>query len=423
MSTKFYNAKILTMNNTDITQGEVWTDGDSISYVGEAKPVPENVTFEREIDLKGNLIIPAFKNAHSHSAMTFLRSYADDLPLHEWLHEQVFPMEAKLTGDDIYWLSRLAFMEYLSSGISACFDMYFEPQAVAAAAKDVGFRLTMCGSVNNFGTTPKILREYYEEYNNYDPLVAYKLGFHAEYTNDVKLMEEIAEMAKAYKAPVFAHNSETALEVEGCKERHGGMTPTELFESVGLYEYGGGGFHCVHMTGNDLDIFKRRGLWAVTNPASNCKLASGIAPLAKMLDLGINIAIGTDGAASNNALDMFREMYLAAVLQKILLQDAASMSAVQVLEAACKGGALAIGLDDCDTIAEGKKADLTVIDLNQPNMQPLNNIVKNIVYAGSKQNVALTMVNGRVLYENGNFSAKDSDLVYAKANEIIARMR
>ncbi|MBQ8780385.1 MAG: amidohydrolase [Oscillospiraceae bacterium] len=427
MGIRFYNCRILTMEDFNIVWGEVHTDGNLISYVGDEANAPKDIKFEREINLNGNLIMPSFKNAHTHSAMSFLRSYADDLPLNDWLFQQVFPMEAKLTGEDIYRLSKLSFAEYLTSGITACFDMYFEPDFMAKAADETGMRTIMCGSVagsaDECDAALLKLDTLYNKFKNHSEYVSYRLGFHAEYTTDISIMKGIAEMSKKYKQPVYTHNSETASEVQGCKERHNGMTPTELMESLGMFEYGGGGFHCVHMSDNDLDIFKRRGLWAVTNPGSNSKLASGIAPLCKMNDMGINLAIGTDGPASNNALDMFREMYLTTVLQKLKLDDAAAMPADTVLKMAACGSALAMGLDDCDTLSVGKKADIIVIDLDQPNMQPLNNIVKNIVYSGSKTNVKLTMCSGRVLYENGSFTTLDTELVYSQANEAIERMK
>ena len=171
----------------------------------------------------------------------------------------------------------------------------------------------------------------------------------------------------------------------------------------GIFDYGGGGYHCVWMTDEDIELFAKKKLWAVTNPCSNLKLASGIAMVDRMNAAGVPMAIGTDGAASNNALDFFREMYLASVLQKVQNMDAAAGGAEKVLEMACVGGAQAMGINDADDIAEGKFADMIVIDMKRPNMRPLNNIPKNIVYAGSKDNVRLTMVAGRVLYENGEF--------------------
>ena len=191
-----------------------------------------------------------------------------------------------------------------------------------------------------------------------------------------------------------------------------------------MFDYGGGGFHCVHMTPQDLEVFLDKDLFVITNPASNIKLASGIAPLTQMHEMGIRLAIGTDGPASNNCLDMFREMFLTTALQKVSLEDAAAMDAHLVLHMATAGGAMAMQLPDCDVIAPGKKADLILIDLNQPNMQPLNHITKNLVYSGSKQNIKMTMVDGEILFQDGKFFVGvPAEEIYAKANESIQRMK
>lgn len=423
MKTRIYNARILTMERgTEMTEGEIWIDGERISYVGDPQE-NQDIRWDREIDAEGNVVMPGFKDAHTHSAMTFLRSYADDLPLQEWLFNRVFPMEDKLTAEDVYWCAVLANMEYLTSGITANFDMYKINEANAKASKDVGFRTVLCGSINDFGGTVAEIEEEYLRFNEYDPLISYQLGFHAEYTTGRPILEEMAALSQKRKAPVYTHNSETKNEVEGCIERYG-MTPTVLLNQIGMFEHGGGGFHCVHMSEEDLQICKDKGLWVVTNPASNMKLASGTAPIQKMLDEGIHLAIGTDGPASNNCLDMFREMFLVTALQKLTIPDAAALDAREVLHMATVGGAHAMCLPDCDVLAPGKYADLILLDLQQPNMQPRNNIVKNIVYSGSKQNVKLTMINGKILYEDGKFDiGVDPQEVYQRANASIARMR
>ncbi len=419
---RFYNGRVLSFTNgTEITNDEVWTDGGSICYVGPKKAVMPQ--FEREIDLKGDLLLPGFKNAHTHSAMTFLRSMADDMPLDRWLNEQVFPREAKLSPDMLYVMTKLAIMEYLSSGITSSFDMYFHNDAYVKANIDAGFRTVICGALNNFDRDITALEREYLHFNDCHELISYRLGFHAEYTTSLERMEYVASLTQKYKAPMFVHSSETKGEVQGCIERHG-VTPTVLFDKLGMYGYGGGGFHCVYMSEEDIDIFKRRKLCVVLNPASNLKLASGIAPVTRFLSEGIDLAIGTDGAASNNALDFFREMYLVTALAKYREADASVCDANKVLEMACVGGAKAMGLDDCDCIAAGKKADMTVINLHRPNMHPLNNISKNIVYAGSKENVRLTMVNGKILYENGEFFiGEDAEKLYAEADKISEAVR
>ncbi len=427
MKTRIYNAKIITMvKGTGILEGEVHIKDGRISFAGtkeEAGQIKDTPVWDREIDACGNIIMPGFKDAHTHSAMTFLRSYADDLPLKEWLYNRVFPMEAKLTEEDILWYSRLAILEYLTSGITANFDMYMKNEANAKASEEAGFRTVLCGSINDFGGTVEEIEAEYKHFNNYGSLISYKLGFHAEYTTKREILEQMAALAEKYKAPVYTHNSETMEEVQGCIERYG-MTPTEFLDSIGMFNYGGGGFHCVHMTDKDLNICKEKNIWVVTNPASNLKLASGIAPVQKMLDMGIGLAIGTDGAASNNCLDMFREMFLTTALQKVSIPDASAADASDILYMATSGGALAMGLTDCDTIEEGKCADLIMLDLHQPNMQPLNNIAKNIVYSGSKQNVKMTMVAGKILYEDGKFNiGTDAEEIYAQANERIERMK
>ncbi len=418
MKTRIYNARILPMvEDTEMICGEIWVEGNKITYVGESKS--SSVIWDREIDAKQNLVMPGFKNAHTHSAMTFLRSYADDLPLLEWLEQQVFPQEAKLTEEQAYWNAVLAIMEYLSSGITANFDMYFHVPAIAKASVDCGFRTKFVCGMNDFSSSLEEMEAQYLKFNEYHELISYSLGFHAEYTNKEESLKSIAELAKKYKAPVYTHNSESAEEVRGCIERRG-TTPTAYLDSLGLFEYGGGGYHCVHLTEEDMEIFKKRNMSIITNPGSNTKLASGIADITKMLEMGINVGIGTDGPASNNCLDMFREMFLVTGLAKLRENDASAVAADKVLEMATKGSAKAMGLTECDCLQEGKLADLIMIDLQQPNMQPINNIVKNVVYSGSKINVTMTMVNGKILYENGKYDiGVEPSEVYAKVNQCI----
>ena len=425
MKVHFTNAKIMSMaKGADLFEGDLITEGDRIVYCGPSLEHGDELAqgCDRVINAGGNLLMPGFKNAHTHSAMTFLRSFADDMPLDRWLNEQVFPREAKLTGEDIYWLSKLAFLEYLTSGTTACFDMYFGLDDMTAAAQEYGFRTVFCGSINRFGGTVQGLADDHGKYNHVGSLISHRLGFHAEYTTDLSMMQELAELARTLKEPVYTHICETRHEVEGCIERYG-KTPPELMDSLGLFDYGGGGFHCVHFTQRDRAIFAEKGVYAVTNPASNLKLASGIADLTAMACAGVKMAIGTDGPASNNCLDMFREMFLAAGLQKVQQENASAMPAATVLDMATCQGARAMGLMDCDCLAVGKMADLIVIDLQRPNMQPLNNIAANLVYSGSKENVKLTMIGGKILYEDGTFFVgEEPPIVYEQANRIIRRI-
>ncbi|MBQ8984212.1 MAG: amidohydrolase [Lachnospiraceae bacterium] len=437
---RFYNGKVLTCADGDWkvhSDYEVRVDMDRIVYVG-SKDEKKRTEADREIDLHGNLLMPGFKDAHTHSPMTFLRSYADDLPLQEWLYQQVFPMEDQLTPELIYEFTKLAILEYLTSGITASFDMYVEPEANALANVKMGFRTVLCGTLNDFKDSIPALEGFYKKFNQYHPLISYQLGFHAEYTTSESLLKDLAALANEYQAPVYTHLSETEKEVAECRMRYG-KSPVKLLHDLGMWNYGGGGFHGVHVSEEDLEILasyvtyesigsvqmkKKSPVYIVTNPASNAKLASGIAPITEYIKRGIPLAIGTDGPASNNALNMFREMYLATVLAKLRDQDASSCPAEKVLYMATVGGAKAMGLHNCDCIAEGKQADLIVIDLQQPNMQPEHNIVKNLVYSGSKQNVKLTMIAGKILYEDGVFQVgEEPEAIYERINQLVKRIK
>lgn len=399
MRTRFYNAQVLTMKDLNIFSGEVWIEDNKISYVGKSKETSAH--FDREIDVQNNLIMPGFINAHTHSGMTFLRSMADDMPLQQWLNEKVFPIEAKLTQDDIYYFSKLAILEYLTSGITTNFDMYLNPEAIVKASLDTKYRTVLCGAVNDFCLSVEDVERCFNEYNQENSLISYILGFSHEYTNSKEKIEQVAALSHKYKAPVYTHLSETEYEVSTCKEKTG-LSPVEYLCDLGVYDYGGGAFHCVHMSEHDLDLFQEKHLNVVTNPASNLKLASGIAPIQSMLQRNINVCLGTDGAASNNCLDMFREMFLVTGLAKYKEKDASAVDAYEVLKMATVNGAQALNLN-CGVLEAGKLADLIILDLHQPNMQPMNNIAKNIVYSGSKSNVKCTMVNGEILYEDGRF--------------------
>ena len=432
MNIRLYNARILTMEEgRELFEGEIWVQGERILYVGDGKNQQEidaslpgkSIKWDKETDCGKNLLMPGFKNAHTHSGMTLLRSYADDLPLHEWLNGQIFPVEAKMTAEDIYVLSKLAILEYLTSGITAVFDMYLTPESIGDAFGHMGMRLVQVGAVNNFSQSLELVEEMYQKLNRKSPLQSYILGFHAEYTCSQALLEGVAALAHKYKAPVFTHLAETQREVAGCRERYG-MTPLAFLNALGIFDYGGGGYHCVHMTPEDIRIMGEKGLYAVTNPGSNAKLASGIAPINDFLKAKVPVAIGTDGPASNNCLDMFREMFLVTGLAKLREKEAAAVAATEVLKMATVNGSLAMGLKDGDVLAAGKLADIIMIDLHQPNMQPLNNIPKNLVYSGSKQNVAMTMVGGQILYEKGEFLTADRpEEIYEKAGKIMERIK
>ncbi|MDE5991390.1 MAG: amidohydrolase [Clostridia bacterium] len=422
MMIRIYNAKILTPNGI-IDGGELWTEDGKIKLVSQVSPLIL-LPWDREINANGNLLIPSFKNAHAHSPMVFLRSYADDTALDEWLFKQVFPREAKLTPDDCYWLTKLAILEYLSSGISVASDMYFHLGSIADACVDCGFRNVILEGITD-GNKPELYKKLQWGVDNLDGkggLIEYRLGLHAEYTNSEECIKMLAGFAKENKMPVYTHLCETPKEVNECLQRHG-KTPGEYLSDLGLFDHGGVAYHFVHPSEKDIKLLKERGVSVVTCPASNLKLASGIAPIKRLADEGFNVAIGTDGAASNNALDMFREMYLATGLQKGALGDPTAVSGESVLDMATVNGAKAMGLNGLAGLEIGQDADIVMLDLRQPNMQPLNNIVKNIVYAGSKSNVLMTIVAGKILYEKGEYNVgEDADKIYLECQRIADRI-
>ena len=418
MLTLFKNARILTMKSSDVTSGELVVKDNRIAYIG---PHYEGEVPDRVIDCEGNVLMPGLKNAHAHTAMVFARSCSDDLSLHDWLYTTIFPMEEKFEDGDIYHLTKLGILEYLAGGITAAFDMYFHVPEIVKASEEMGFRSVILAT--SAQEPISLLRERYYEINKPDSLCKYFLGIHAEYTTSEERIKEVVGLSHELKAPIYLHIGETEAEVQGCVERHG-TTPVKYLDSLGFFDYGGGGFHCNYFTDEEVDIFKKHNCYIVTCPCSNLKLASGIAPLYRYKNAGLTIAIGTDGAGSNNALDMFREMYLVSTLQKVTNKDPKVMDGFEVLKMATINGAHALGLNDSDILEEGKYADIIMIDLSNPAMQPINNIAKNIVYSGSKDCVKMTMINGKILYYDHKFFVdEDVNEIIEKANEITKRLK
>ncbi len=420
MKTLLTNARILKMNDEDIFFGSIVVEDDRIVYIGD--DYSNFGPFDIIRDCKGNVLMPGFKNAHTHSAMSFLRSKADDLKLQDWLFGVVIPREDFLRPKDVYELSKISFLEYLTSGITACFDQYYFPLSTGKAAEDMGMRCVLLGTYNKQFDMVQKLCDIYHQFNDKDGLVRYCVGVHAEYTLAEGELEKVVETLHILKAPFYVHICETEKEVKECYERRG-MSPVAYFEKMGAYDYGGGGYHCCYFSDKDIEIFKKHNCFAVTCPGSNSKLASGIAPISKYLEKGLPVAIGTDGPASNNCLDMFKEMTLLSSLQKLSLKDPSALPAFEILKMATVNGARAMGLFDCDILEVGKKADIIEIDLSRPNMQPLNNIVNNIVYSGSKDNIKMTMINGKILYKDGKFFVKEKpSTIYRKCQKIGERI-
>lgn len=421
MKLRIYNAKILTPHG--IINGELRTDGDRIVYLSPVSTLDWQ-DWDREIDLGGNLLAPSFKNAHTHSPMTFLRSRAEDMPLKDWLYKQVFPAEAKLTDEDCYYFTRLAVAEYYSGGTTYCSEMYGHTEAVAQAFADTGFGSFIGSGIFDFdGGYDDITKRAEELKCKIDklPRQRYALAMHAQYTCGEQTLRAVSDLSEKFSLPVTTHLSETQEEVESCKEKYG-LSPVKLLAEKGIFDLGGTGYHCVHLDDEDIKILNNCRVGAVTCPCSNLKLASGIAPLKKLLDAGITLGVGTDGAASNNALDMFRETYLATVLQKYLENDAVAVSAKDIYRAATDGKAF--GLENADGLYIGALADMAVIDLNAPNMQPLNDIESNLVYAGGRQNVIMTISGGKVVYEKGEYLyGEDYGALLEKCNAAAERIK
>ena len=364
MRYRFYNAKILTMEDREIFDGEVWVNGSDIEFVGKDK---EGSGFDQEIDCEGNLLMPTLKNAHTHSAMTFSRSLADNLPLDVWLNTKIFPMEAKLKDEHIYWFSKLAILEYIRSGVSLACDMYFFREASNKASDESGFRFSYVSGANNFGGVDE-LEEQYLKHNNYSDLISMHIGCHAEYTTSKENLQKISDLANKYKAPVFIHNSETRKEVDECIGRYG-KTPTQVLDEIGMFNYGGGGYHCVHFDDKDYEIFKNRDLLAVFNPCSNLKLSSGIADIKRFVDEGISVSVGTDGAGSNNSLNLFRDLYLAGVLPNVRGEGEANIDPYILLKGVTSVCPKYYGQDKICYLKEGQKADILMIDLNDKSVE------------------------------------------------------
>lgn len=433
MSILFKNANILNRSFDVEKNVNVLISGNRIKKIfSENENLHSSIDADEDfknaqiIECNGNYLIPGIKNSHTHNAMVFLRSLSDDVPLDVWLNTYCFPNEAKLTSEDIYYFTILGIMENLSSGVTGSLDMYLNNYAVADASLLTGFRTTISETIQKFkkDSTPE---ECFIKLNNYKGdngnLIKYSLGVHAEYTNTDETLTLISNLVHKYKGTFFTHNAETKKEVDECKERWNGLTPTEVFESYGLFDYGGGSYHCVYLEDKDIEIFKKHNLIAVTCPASNVKLASGIAPIKKLLDNNLCIAIGTDGPASNNAIDMFREMYLTSTLQKVTCGNPSILNAKEILTMAMVNGAKALGHEDGAFIAEGQLADIVLIDVHKPNMQPENTFINNLVYACGKQNVKLTMVDGKICYMDGKyFMGEDENYIYKKCNELLKNL-
>ncbi len=426
MKILFKNAKIFNLENTaKLDFGNVVVTNNIISYVG--KDIP-NESFDKTIDVNGNILMPGFVDTHCHSPMTILRSLKDDAKLDDWLFNNMIPAESKLTPKDIYWGEKLAVLEYLSAGITTIEEGYFFNDEICKALNECEFRARV-----GFGPTTRdvgmsnqeYLKKEYEIINQYEKngLIKSNCFIHSIYTTTDELISECVDFTAKHNIPLSIHLCETLKEVGDCTVKNNGKTPPQYLEDLGFFDrYNTLCYHCVHMDKDDLQILADYNSSVSTCPSSNIKLASGIAPIYAMQNKGLNITIGTDGVASNNSLDMFKEMFLVATLSKVNIYNAEVVSASDVLKMATVNGAKALGFNSGE-IKVGKLADIILIDINKPHYYPQQNLISNLVYAGKSSDVYLTMINGKIKYYNGEyFIGEEKEKIYDEVTKIRERI-
>ena len=425
MSIRIDNGYIITADKQDrCMDGCVITDGGIIVYAGPCEYAPD-MPVDRTINAKGGIIAPGFVNTHTHIPMNLLRGYADDLPLQKWLSDKIWPAEDKLDEDAVYWGSMLAIAEMAAGGITCFSDMYnFMPQ-IAKAAHDAGMRaLIATGVIDVDGRGEERLKqaeEFFDVVNDY-PLVSAAIGPHAEYTVSPDLFKKVRDLAQSLDARIHIHISETRSEHEACIQRHG-KTPIGLLDSLGLLELPVMAAHCVWLSDADMALMAQKGAHVLSCPGSNLKLGSGIARVAAMLRNGVNVSCATDGAASNNNLSMMEEMTLIALLQKGTELDPSLIPAKEAVRIATINGAKALGLSGITgSIEAGKQADIIVIDTSGPRYYPRTSLINHMVYSGSDADVRLTMVDGKIIYEDGRILFGEMDEIKAKAAQYAAKL-
>jgi len=414
----FKNAMVLTMNDAKLLEScDVLVENDVISTVGCLNI--EQIKNARIIDASGKLLMPGLINAHCHVPMTLLRNYADDMNLQTWLFDHIFPVEERLQGEDIYYGSLLGIMEMIASGTTCFIDMYDHMNDLARAVEESGIRAQLSRGMINTGSGPDFSEDtrlnesidFYERWNGAsNGRITGAFAPHAIYTCSSAYIRAIVETAQKYGAPIHVHLDETLTEHEDCLKKYG-KTPTKHLLDLGVFEQKTVAAHCVWITEDDARILADKKVTMTHNPSSNLKLASGIAPVTKALSMGVNVALGTDGASSNNNLNMFEEIHLAALIHKGASRDPLQINAMESLKMATLNGAKALGMDNLGVIKEGAKADIILIDMDKPHLMPVHNIVSALAYSVQASDVCLTMVDGVMLYENGEFKTIDKEKV------------
>lgn len=407
--------------NDVIEMTDVYIHDDRIYKVGK---MDKQVKITRVIDGKGKILMPGLVNAHTHASMSLLRNYADDLPLHDWLNDMIWPIEAKMTPEDIYWGAMITIAEMIQSGTTTFCDMYDEMEQVAKAVEQTGIRAVLSyGSVERPEQTEERLEKYRNFYNNCngmgDGRVSIMIAPHAPYTCSDSYIVKLKELADECRVGINIHLSETKKELDDSIAQYG-KTPIQRMNDIDLFSTHTVAAHCVHITDEDIEIMKSKKVYPVNNPTSNLKLASGFAPVSKMLNAGIPVALGTDGSSSNNNVNMFEEIHLASILNKAVESDATAVSAYKALEMATINGAKALGLDsEIGSIEEGKKADLILINTDKPHLTPINNVISAVAYSVQASDVDTVMVNGKILMENRKLMTIDINNVVKNTNKVV----
>ena len=395
--------------------------------VSITKELPD-ITGAEVIDAKGNLLIPGFYNAHTHAAMTLFRGYGEDLPLQRWLEERIFPAEDRLNYENVTVATRLAIAEMLKGGIVSFSDMYMFEDAVAEVVLESGMKANLSRALVSFSPDANIATDnrfaeakaLVEKYQNADDeRVKVDFSLHAEYTNLPHYIAQVGEYTAANNLRMHLHVSETEKEHNECIARHG-KTPTKLFYDLGVLDTPTLAAHCVWVSDEDIAVMAEKGVSAVHNPISNLKLGSGVMPLNKMLTAGVNVCFGTDGVASNNRLDILREMQTAAILHKGVLLDPTATTASQMPKLATRNGALAQGRENCGEIRVGARADLVLIDRNSVHNMPCFDDYAMLCYSAERSDVLMTMVDGRILYQNGTYTLIDEERLHYDAQKVFA---
>ena len=426
MDTVIKNAYVITADSEDhvYENGCVWVKDKRIHFVGDMADAPDT-DGARMIDAHGAAVLPGFINTHTHIPMSLLRGIASDLPLKAWLEEKIYPAEAKLTGEAVYWGSMLSILEMLAGGITCFSDMYFFSDDIAKAVHKSGIRAFLSSAIiDSVPGGDKRLARAVAFHRDWDGRgnIRVTMAPHAEYTVSADLFRKIRHEAEKHKMRIHIHVSETEQEHKDCIKRNG-KTPVGWLNGLGLLDLPVMAAHCVHVEDADMDIMAEKNVSVLSCPQSNLKLASGVAPLQRMIKKGITVSLGTDGAASNDNQSMMEEMTLASLLQKGVYRDAENIPARKALRMATIAGAEALGIaQETGSIETGKRADIVLLKTNGVRYTPKTDTLNNIVYSGSDHDIYLTMVNGEILYENGVYAFIDAGEVKEKANQYAAKI-